>query len=55
MTDCKDGFLSNPDTDDFANKILFALKFDLDLIKKELRKKKNQYSWDNFTNKLIQK
>ena len=55
VTDCKDGFLSNPDPDDFANKILFALKFDLDLIKKELIKKKNQYSWDNFTNKLIQK
>ena len=53
VTDCHDGFLSNSDPKYLANKIIFALKFDLDLIKHQLRKKKNKYSWVNFTNKLI--
>ena len=55
ITESKDGFLSNPNPRDLANKIIFALNFDLDLIKKELSTKKKKYSWNNFTNKLIQK
>ena len=55
ITESNDGFLSNPNPRDLANKIIFALNFDLDLIKKELSTKKKKYSWNNFTNKLIQK
>ena len=55
ITESKDGFLSNPNPRDLANKILFALNFDLDLIKKELIIKKKKYSWNKFNNKLIQK
>ena len=55
ITESKDGFLSNPNPRDLADKILFALNFDLDLIKKELSIKKKKYSWNKFSNKLIQK
>ena len=53
IIDNKDGFLSNPNSNDLAKKILMALNSDLDLIKKGIKIKKEKLTWNNFVSKLL--
>lgn len=53
IIDNKDGFLSNPNSNDLAKKILMALNSDLTLIKKEIRNKKEKLTWNNFVSNLL--
>jgi glycosyltransferase involved in cell wall biosynthesis len=49
----KDGFLCEPNSKDLAKNILLALNSDLNLIKKEIKNKKEKLTWDQFISKLL--
>ena len=53
IIDDKDGFLSKPDSKELSNKILIALNSDLNSIKKEIKIKKKELTWTNFTSLIL--
>lgn len=53
ISENKDGFLFEPNSDDLAKKILIALNYDRRLIKREINIKKKNLTWSNFVTKLL--